>query len=46
MIREALNLAGHNGKRARPFVETGHGRFKGKPINLGEEVDLLLRDGG
>jgi hypothetical protein len=43
-VREALNRDGHSGKRARPFVDTGHGRFWGKRINLGEELDLLRDD--
>ncbi|OMC42373.1 hypothetical protein A5744_15805 [Mycobacterium sp. IS-1264] len=42
-IRRALDQSGHDGRGARPFVTTGHGRFAGKPINLGDEIDLLLR---
>ncbi|MEE2852230.1 MAG: hypothetical protein VX424_06200 [Actinomycetota bacterium] len=41
-IRNAL--AGRRfGKRVRPFVETGHGRYIGKKIDLANEVDILWR---
>jgi hypothetical protein len=44
-IRQALNQASHDGKGARPFVQTGHGTFEGDVIDLGHDVDLLLRAG-
>jgi hypothetical protein len=42
-IRHALDGSGQSGAGARPFVETGHGRFEGEPVDLGKEVDLMLR---
>jgi hypothetical protein len=42
-IRQALNQAGHDGTGARPYVDTGHGHFEGNPVDLGKEVDLMLR---
>jgi hypothetical protein len=39
--RNVLVQGDHSGADARPYVETGHGRFEGEPIDLGAEVEKL-----
>ena len=40
-IREILRGEGISGKNVRPYVSTGHGRFEGDAIHLGERVANL-----
>jgi hypothetical protein len=40
-IREILRQEGISGENVRPYVSTGHGRFEGDVIHLGERIANL-----
>ncbi len=40
-IREVLREEGISGENVRPYVSTGHGRFEGDAIHLGERIANL-----
>jgi len=40
-IRRLLREQGISGENVRPYVNTGHGRFEGEPIHLGERIANL-----
>jgi hypothetical protein len=40
-IREVLREEGISGENVRPYVSTGHGRFEGDVIHLGERIRNL-----
>jgi hypothetical protein len=40
-LRRLLREQGISGENVRPYVNTGHGRFEGKPIHLGERIANL-----
>ena len=40
-IREILRSEGISGAGVRPYVSTGHGRFEGKKIHIGDWIANL-----
>ena len=41
-LAQALAQSQDSGKRARPFVDTGHRKMLGKPTDLGDRIRSLI----